>query len=139
VSKKRGFTLAEIIITIVILAVLAAVAIPNFGLTVTKADLHQVIASLRTIRAAEKMYYAKWGTYAGIPGTCAADVPPTCLDDINDIRTVLRAEVGARGYGFSVVATASTFTATASGGGAGLFTIDQAGNITRDGAAYTAN
>ncbi len=135
VSKKRGYTLTEIIITIVILAVLAAVAIPNFSQTVAKADIKQVIASLQTIRAAQKMYYAKNGEYA-----CqATPQAPTPCSDAAAIRTELRAEVEARGYSFSVTATASAFTATASGGDAGTFTINQAGDFTKDGEAYTVN
>ena len=60
---KRGFTLAELLITIVIIAVLTAIALPQFQKTGDKANKDQAMAALRLIQTAEKMYFLKNGAY----------------------------------------------------------------------------
>ncbi len=106
VSKKKGFTLAEILSVAVILAVLAAVAIPGFSKSKAKAEANQAIAYLRTIRTAERMYFAKNNEYScQAAGSC---------DTVDEIKAVLGAEVGMNNiYTFNVTATATTFTAMA--------------------------
>lgn len=103
VSKKTGFTLVEILVTIVILAALAAVSLPNFTRTMSKGARNQAIAYLRTIRTAQKMYYAKWGVYA--PTVAGAD----------NIKASIGADVKSKDYDFSINTgnPATTFTATA--------------------------
>lgn len=109
VSKHEGFTLTEILTTVVILAVLAGVAIPNFSRSKDKALANQAIATLRTIRTAERMYVSREGTYLPCIGTAA--VVATCL------KNHLGIEVAPANYSFSVAAGATTFSATATGGG----------------------
>ncbi|MFA5167449.1 MAG: type II secretion system protein [Candidatus Omnitrophota bacterium] len=115
-SKKKGFTLTEILVTVVVLATLAAIVIPGFSKAKNKAAANQAIAYLRTIRTAQKMYYAKWKTYNAFANDAA-------------IKTDLSAETQAASYTFSVTApTATTFTATATkAGGTGTITLNQDG------------
>jgi type IV pilus assembly protein PilE len=113
VIKKKGFTLVEILVTVAILAILAAIAIPGFTKSIKKAAARQAVSYLRTIRSAEKMYYAKWGEY----------FQPTAP---SQLKSVLGAETNARDFSFSVAATPSTFTATAQRG-AGTITLNDAG------------
>ncbi len=60
---KKGFTLTEILITICILAIMAAIAVPTFNAARTKNQAAQAMSYLRAIRMAEMMNYSKWGTY----------------------------------------------------------------------------
>ena len=60
---KKGFTLTEILVTVVVAAILAALALPNFQHSVERQKANQAVAYLRTIRTGERMYHAKWGTY----------------------------------------------------------------------------
>ncbi|MFH1800936.1 MAG: type II secretion system protein [Candidatus Omnitrophota bacterium] len=100
-DRTKGFTMIEILVTILILGVLAAVTIPGFTKAKTKAEKDQAVAYLRTVRTSMRMYYGKWKTYLPLANTGA-------------IKSTLGAETQAAGYGFSVAApTTSTFTATA--------------------------
>ncbi|MFA5159890.1 MAG: prepilin-type N-terminal cleavage/methylation domain-containing protein [Candidatus Omnitrophota bacterium] len=115
-SKKKGFTLTEILITILVLAVLAGIALPGFSNAKKKAAANQAIAYLRTIRTAEKMYYARWKTYQAFA-------------NYTDIKTDLSAEVKTADYTFDVTSTSGTaFTATATKTSTGgTITLDQDG------------
>jgi type IV pilus assembly protein PilE len=100
-GKKRGFTIIEILITLLIVSTLAAVAIPGFAKAKTKAEKNQAIAYLRTIRSSMRMYYGKWKNTVALANTTA-------------IKNALGVETQLTGYTFAVTApTTSTFNATA--------------------------
>jgi len=65
-QNNRAFTLMEIIITIVIVGLMAAFAVPNYTKAVAKTDERAAIANLMAIRAAIEMYLTNTGT-ATIP------------------------------------------------------------------------
>lgn len=99
---KKGFTLTELLTTVVILAVLAAVALPKFSKSTEKAKANQAIAYLRAIRVGEKMYFAKNNTYVACSGKL-------------ELQSKLGVEVTEENYKFTVVAgspgIATTFEA----------------------------
>ncbi|MGC8729686.1 MAG: type IV pilin protein [Elusimicrobiales bacterium] len=55
--KKRGFTLVELMIVIVIIGILAAVAIPKFADMVDKSKEGATKAQLQSLRGALSVYY----------------------------------------------------------------------------------
>jgi general secretion pathway protein G len=55
-SRMRGFTLVEILIVVIILAVLAAIVLPQFGQATTDARLSSLKSNLQTIRAQLQTY-----------------------------------------------------------------------------------
>lgn len=101
-TKKKGFTLVEILITIVVMAALAGIAFPGFLKSINRAGALQAISYLRTIRTAEKAHFAKWKTYVAVANTAA-------------IKTQLAVDAsGTKNYFFDVVTpTPTTFTARA--------------------------
>ena len=62
-QRKKGFTLIELIIVVVIVGILALIAIPRYFANVAKATKSQVYANLDAIRQAQLSYYAAYGVY----------------------------------------------------------------------------
>ncbi|MCK4640138.1 MAG: prepilin-type N-terminal cleavage/methylation domain-containing protein [Candidatus Marinimicrobia bacterium] len=57
-KNQKGFTLVELMITIVIVGILAAVAVPIYTANIKKAKMSECDAALGTVRTALRVYYA---------------------------------------------------------------------------------
>ena len=65
--RKNAFTLVELLIVVIIIGILAAVAIPQFGDSATDAKLAALDANLATLRGSMELYYHQHGsTHPGI-------------------------------------------------------------------------
>jgi type IV pilus assembly protein PilA len=62
-SDENGFTLIEILVVILILAVLMAIAVPSFLRSKKKGNDSQAHAALRSGLAAERTYYVDYQSY----------------------------------------------------------------------------
>jgi len=65
-QAKRGFTLVEILIVVVILGILAAIVIPQFTQASTEAKTNSLASDLQTLRSQIELYKVQHN-----------DVPPT--------------------------------------------------------------
>ena len=63
-KKKKGFTLVEVLVVVLIVGILAAIAIPSYHFTIERSRATQGITSLTQIAKAQKTYNAKRGKYA---------------------------------------------------------------------------
>jgi len=63
VRKKRAFTLIELLIVVAIIAILAAIAVPNFLEAQVRAKVSRARTDMRTIAVAEEAYRVDWNTY----------------------------------------------------------------------------
>lgn len=61
--RKRGFTLIELLIVVAIIAILAAIAVPNFLEAQTRAKVSRVKADVRSAATALEAYYIDWNSY----------------------------------------------------------------------------
>ena len=61
--KKRGFTLIELLIVVAIIAILAAIAIPNFLEAQVRSKISRVKTEIRTIATAMESYYIDYKSY----------------------------------------------------------------------------
>lgn len=76
VRFPSGFTLIELLIAIVIVAILAAVAIPGYQEQVRKTRRSTATAELLSVAQALERFSTVNGTYVGTPGDPSA-TPPT--------------------------------------------------------------
>jgi type IV pilus assembly protein PilA len=69
IQNSKGFTLIELLIVVAIIAILAAIAIPQFSAYRERAVLASMIADARNIATAEEAYFGDYMVY--LPTTIA--------------------------------------------------------------------
>ena len=65
-KTKRGFTLVEMLIVVMMIGILAAVAVPTYMKTVEKSRATQAISTLNEIARAQNVYNVKTGHFSGV-------------------------------------------------------------------------
>jgi prepilin-type N-terminal cleavage/methylation domain-containing protein len=73
--KKNAFTLIELMITVMVIAVLVSIAIPNYINTVERARAREARATLQAMRAAELSYSAERRSFIALPNNNNANDP----------------------------------------------------------------
>jgi prepilin-type N-terminal cleavage/methylation domain-containing protein len=61
--RKKGFTLIELLIVVAIIAILAAIAVPNFLEAQTRSKVSRVKADQRSVATAIEAYCVEWNSY----------------------------------------------------------------------------
>ena len=108
-----GFTLIEIMITVLIVGVLSAIALPSYRDYVTRARLAQAFVALGAAQASAEQFWSNQRTFAGFDGALSF---PANMGNFSYVLTA---------------ATPSTYTISAIGSGpvAGfIYTVNQSGN-----------
>lgn len=72
----KGFTLIELLIVVIIIAILAAIAIPQFGNSTNEAADAALDANLNTVRSAIELFRVQHNN--NFPGQVAATASTTC-------------------------------------------------------------
>ncbi len=136
-SRKKGFTLVELMVVAVIVAILAAVAVPLMSANKKRAMATEAEAAMGTIRTALRTMRAQTGAYnLDLNGsTLTAPVAPATLPGIDT--TDLVGKYWAQSmYSITAIAAGSyTITATGTGSDVGgiTITLNEAGTWTRAG------
>ena len=124
-KKFKGFTLIELMVVIIIIAILAGMAVPTFTKSMENAREKEARTTLELIYNAQRMYKIDKKLYATGPGTNgeAFTYMSSYIENPN-----LKSDY----YNFSVTGTTVSFSATATRKGDALkvFTIDNNGKIT---------
>ena len=126
-QRQRGFTLLEMLMVVVVLAVLIAIAVPMYYRSVEQARSVEAVNNLDSIRQAQLLHQAATGAFVD-----AVDLPT--------INTVLALDLTARHYEYAIEKTGdSGFMIAATGrqivpgaGGPLRVTMDETGHITYD-------
>lgn len=74
-SAEKGFTLVELLIVVIILAILAAIVVPQFTASTDDAKASAADSTLSNLRTAIDLYYQQHGAY---PGALTAVPTVTC-------------------------------------------------------------
>jgi len=112
---KKGFTLVEVLIVVIIIGILASIGIPQFAASIEKAKGGEARAGLGHIQTGEKVYFAEKEFYTTNPAN-------------------LDITLSQKYWVFSITTPSSTTytaTATRSGGtySGQTLTMDQAGTV----------
>jgi len=99
--RKRGFTLVEIMIVVAIIALLAAIAIPNLLRARLQANESAAQAALKTVATAEVTYRTSNPDYASLALLGSPATGPAYIDGVLAAGT-------KNGYVFTVIAVAGS-------------------------------
>lgn len=106
VHNRKGFTLIELMIVVVIIGILAALAIPRFMQATTKSKQSEAKGLLKQIYTMERTYRQEFNTYGDNGVSIPALTGGTFTDIGVDVMTTAR-------YQYDIVAAVDAFTATA--------------------------
>ena len=74
---KQGYTLAEVLVVIVIIGVLASLSIPRLTVAIERTRAAEGIHILEALLQAQKMYYADHGKYSNSYTDLDVEIPPS--------------------------------------------------------------
>ncbi|HZV61848.1 MAG TPA: type IV pilin protein [Methylophilaceae bacterium] len=95
-NRTNGFTLIELMVTVAIIAILAAIAMPSYNSYVTRSKIAEATSELSKWRNAVERYYQDNRNYTGV---CAST----------------SSGIDAKYFSYSCESTAQTYTLTATG------------------------
>lgn len=74
IEMKKGFTLIELMIVVVIIGILAAIAIPKFSSVKDQAEQVACQSNMRSLGSAEAMYYGRFNAYGSVADLANSNV-----------------------------------------------------------------
>ena len=74
-KNKRGFTLIELLVVVLIIAILAAVALPQYNKAVMKSRFAKLYSLSRTYQRAAQEYITNTGNWPGSFEDLSIDIP----------------------------------------------------------------
>jgi type IV pilus assembly protein PilE len=76
-KRNKGFTLIELMIVVVVIAILAAIAMPLYSDYVRRGRIADATANLSGLRVRMEQYFQDNRTYVNAAGDCGVDVTTT--------------------------------------------------------------
>ena len=73
-GNKKGFTLLELLIVVLIIGILAAIALPQYKKAVERSKMAEAVTIVKTIAQAQQRYYLLHNEYLDCTGLDALDI-----------------------------------------------------------------
>lgn len=103
-KMNKGFTLIELMIVVAIIAIIAAIAIPNLLRSRIQSNESAAVGNLRTILGAQTSYHSAKSSYADDFAALQDETPPYIDGDWS---------VSKQGYDFTLAGATTNFAANA--------------------------
>lgn len=127
-GRQHGFTLMELIITMVIIGILTAIAIPSYTAYIQRSNRSEARSALLEAATWMERWRTQIGTYGntlGTPTVSPAAFPFTQVPATGTAKyTIAAPAIAALGIGYTITATP---TGVMTGDPCGAFSIDQTG------------
>jgi type IV pilus assembly protein PilE len=98
-ANSRGFTLIELMITILVIGVLAAIAIPSYRSYLLRAQRSDATAALLRIATSQEKYFLQYNTYATqLTGAPPAGLNLVATSDHGKYNLAIQGGAGVNGF-----------------------------------------
>ena len=64
-KNKKGFTLLELLVVVLIVGILSAIALPQYKMIVAKSRVTEAVVAMKSLSDAQEVCYMTQGTYTG--------------------------------------------------------------------------
>ena len=124
-STQNGFSLIELMVTLAILGVLTAIAIPAYNGYITTAKMSEAQNNLAALRLAEEENFLENNSY--FTGTDTADL----ASNSNGLWSASKGSDGFVNFDYVVILSSGSWVATATGDRAGTSTLNKIVTISK--------
>jgi prepilin-type N-terminal cleavage/methylation domain len=105
-SRARGFTLIELMITVAVIAILAAIAVPSYYQYILRSNRSAAESAMQEIASAQERYMVDSRQFAGALTTLGYTVPNTVSPSYSVSLVAVAASVsGGTSPGYTITAT----------------------------------
>jgi type IV pilus assembly protein PilE len=140
-QRTRGFTLIELVVTVAIVALIMAIAVPSYRAYVLRANRADATTALLRLAAAQERFYLQNNRYAD--NTLLDDAPPAGLGFTATERGLYNVTLAVNGggwqNGYILTATANSTGRQTDDTACRAFTVNEQGNRTAADSSGTTN
>lgn len=123
-KQPRGFTLIEVMITVAIIAILAAVALPSYTDYIRRGKIAEATAGLSDLRVKLEQFYQDNRNYASTATVCGVAMPDATTMQVRFFTFTCNWGAGGTNQSYTITATGGIAAGDQSMAGF-IFTIDQ--------------